>query len=79
VIGFALLGIYGVAIPSVRQFIQGPDTTIHCTGMEASELVQKLNAISETQASRKKKFRWRARSLVDEKAKRVQGSCRASK
>lgn len=57
------------SLQKVRQFVEGPDTPIQCTGMEASEFVRKLDAIRDALISRKKGFRWRTRSLVGERVK----------
>jgi len=57
------------SLQKVRQFIEGSETPIQCTGMEASELVRKLEAISETINSKKKGSRWRARSIIGERMK----------
>ncbi len=57
------------SLQKVKQLIEGPDTPIQCTGMEANELGRKLDAIRETLISKKKGVRWKARSLVGERVK----------
>ena len=57
------------SLEKVKQLIEGPDTPVQCTGMEANELTRKLDAIRGTIIAKKKGFRWRARSLAGERVK----------
>ena len=52
----------------VRKFIEN-DLAVQCIGMEASELVSKVDAILDSLTSRKKGLRWRARSVLGERVK----------
>jgi hypothetical protein len=56
------------SLENIRQIIE-EGVSVQCVGMEASEFVQKLDAIRGSLISRKKWFRWRARSLLGEKMK----------
>jgi peroxiredoxin (alkyl hydroperoxide reductase subunit C) len=52
----------------IAQFIED-DMSVQCVGMEASDLVTKLNAIHDALTSKKKDLRWRARNLLGERVK----------
>jgi alkyl hydroperoxide reductase subunit AhpC len=55
-------------LQNVRQVIED-DLAVQCTGMEATELVRKLDVIQDSLISRKKSVRWKARSLMGERMK----------
>jgi len=56
------------SLEQVKQAIQD-GISVQCIGMEASEFDRKLGIILDSLVSRKKNFRWKARSLVGEKVK----------
>lgn len=56
------------SLQKVRQFIED-DVSVQCIGMEATELVRKVDAIRDSLISRKKGLRWSARSLLGERVK----------
>jgi peroxiredoxin (alkyl hydroperoxide reductase subunit C) len=55
-------------LEKIRQIIED-DLAVQCTGMEASEMVRKLDVIQDSLVSRKKSVRWKARSLMGERMK----------
>jgi alkyl hydroperoxide reductase subunit AhpC len=55
-------------LQKIRQYIED-DLAVQCTGMEASELVRKLDEIQDSLTRRKKSLRWKARSLIGERMK----------
>jgi len=55
-------------LENVKQAIQD-GISVQCIGMEAGEFERKLGIIFDSLVSRKKDFRWKARSLVGEKVK----------
>lgn len=64
-------GLYETVIGNlqrVRRFIED-DVSVQCVGAEATELVRKLDAISDSLISRKKGLRWRARAILGERLK----------
>jgi hypothetical protein len=54
------------SLQKIRQFIED-DLAVQCIGMEANELVMKVDAIRDSLISRKKSVRWKARSLLGER------------
>jgi peroxiredoxin (alkyl hydroperoxide reductase subunit C) len=52
----------------IRQFIEA-GTFVQCVGMEASELVGKVDVISDSLISSEKGLRWRARNMIGERMK----------
>jgi peroxiredoxin (alkyl hydroperoxide reductase subunit C) len=55
-------------LQKVRQFIE-EDLSVQCVGMEATELVRKVDAISESLISKRKALRWRLRVIVGRRLK----------
>jgi hypothetical protein len=55
-------------LQKVRQFIKD-DVSVQCIGMEATEMVQKVDAIRDSLASREKGFGWRARAMLGKRVK----------
>ena len=56
------------SLQNIRQFIED-DLAVQCIGMEANELVRKLDAIHDSLISGKKSVKWKARSLIGERVK----------
>jgi peroxiredoxin (alkyl hydroperoxide reductase subunit C) len=55
-------------LQDIRQSVED-NVFVHCVGMEASELVRKLDAIQDGIISKNKGFRFKARSLFGERVK----------
>ena len=64
-------GLYETVIGNlqkVRQFIKD-DVSVQCIGMEATEMVQKVDAIHDSLVFTKKGFGWRARAILGKRLK----------
>jgi peroxiredoxin (alkyl hydroperoxide reductase subunit C) len=56
------------SLQKIRYVIEN-DVSIQCVGMEADELIRKVDLIQASLASSRKKLRWRARKILGERVK----------
>jgi len=56
------------SLEKIRRVIES-DVSVQCVGMEAAELMRKVDAIRDSLTSRRKGLRWRVRSLLGERVK----------
>jgi peroxiredoxin (alkyl hydroperoxide reductase subunit C) len=55
-------------LEKIRRVIES-DVSVQCVGMEATELMRKVDAIRDSLTSQRKGLRWRVRSLLGERVK----------
>jgi peroxiredoxin (alkyl hydroperoxide reductase subunit C) len=57
------------SLQKIKQIIENNDVSVQCFGMEASELIQKVDAIYRFLISKKKGLSWKARNVLGERMK----------
>jgi hypothetical protein len=64
-------GLYKTVTDSLQNISQNieNEVLVQCVGMEAAELLEKVNAIRDSLNSSKKTLKWRARRVLGERVK----------
>ena len=58
-----------ISLQKIRQIIEDNDVSVQCVGMEANELIRKVDEIHRVLISKKKGLSWRAANVLGERMK----------